>query len=78
MTAALPDRTVGRICPQPRYDRLAAAATNLAAIIHLCGDAPVTVRAPGFHSERACGDLRPRRYLAQVNALCVNLLAGCG
>jgi hypothetical protein len=73
MTAALLDRTVGRILARNRIRTASLQQQqNLAAIIHLCGDGAAegyARRGFRFRGGQRCGDHDPRRYLAQVNAL---------
>ena len=73
MTAALLDRTVGRILSRNRITTASLQQRqNLAAIIHLCGDGAgdgYARRGFRFRGGDRCGDHDPRRYLAQVNAL---------
>ena len=73
MTAALLDRTVGRILDGNRITTASLRQRqNLAAIIHLCGDGAgdgYARRGFRFSGGQRCGDHDPRRYLVQVNAL---------
>lgn len=73
MTAALLDRTVARTLGR---NRIAIASLrqrqDLAAVIHLCGNAAGNAYARrGFRLRRGqrCGDHDARRYLAAVNEL---------
>lgn len=73
MTAALLDRTVARTLARNRKTTASPLQQqNLAAIIHLCGEAAgdgYARRGFRFRGGQRCGDHDPRRYLAQVNTL---------